>query len=144
MTEHINEIPEAELYVIALGTNDVRYRDSSICSMTAEDYVDELDKIQTLLIEKNKDAEFVFIAPWYSTDGDPFCSLSFSEKTSLNEEYTNALEDYCSKNSFAFINANNDIKHILYHVPERKYLLDHIHPNANEGVIMYSEAVLLQ
>ena len=41
-----------------------------------------------------------------------------------------------------YINANENIRAALSVAPERKYLLDHIHPNASAGVIMYSEAVL--
>lgn len=143
MLEHIDEIPSAELYVIALGTNDVRYRDESKCAMTAESYIERLDELKTKLLSKNDGAEFVFIAPWYSTDGDIYSRLSFADKTAMNEEYSAALEKYCSGNSFMYINANPYIKQILSVSPDREYLLDHIHPNASKGVILYSEAVLM-
>lgn len=141
MTERANEIPAADLYVIALGTNDVRYRDETICAMTPEAYVEEINALKTKLSEKC-DAEFVFIAPWYSTDGDPFCTMSFSEKTALNKEYCASLENYCDTYSCGYINANSYIEKMLSTAPDQTYLLDHIHPNAARGVIMYSEAVL--
>lgn len=142
MTQRADEIPAAELYVIALGTNDVRYRDEEICAMTAESYVAEIDRLKERLLSKTPGAEFVFIAPWYSADGDPFCKLPFADKTALNDEYSSALEKYCAENSLGFINANVYIGKKLTAEPDRVYLLDHIHPNPSKGVIMYSEAVL--
>ena len=143
MTEHSGEIPEADLYVIALGTNDVRYRDDTVCAMTAEDYTAELDKLKQKLSDKNSKAKFIFIAPWYSTDGDPYCGLSYEEKTALNNTYSDALAEYCAENSVGYINANPYLQSILTLYPTGKYLLDHIHPNSSAGVELYSEAVLM-
>lgn len=142
MIDKIGEIPAAELYVIALGTNDVRYRDESVCAMTAEEYTNRLEELKKLLTDKNPNAVFVFIAPWYSTDGDPYCKLSFSVKTALNDEYSAALGKFCSDHDDIFINANGYIRKKLTEKPDSYYLLDHIHPNCGKGVIMYSEAVL--
>ena len=144
MIDHINDIPVANLYVIALGTNDIRYRNESTCAMTSSQYVSKIDTLRKLLSEKSANAKFVFIAPWYSTDGDPYSKLSFKDKTSMTESYSSALANYCSNNNYGFINANDYIKSMLTYNPDRKFLLDHIHPNASEGVIMYSQAVLLQ
>ncbi len=142
MLDKINEIPSAELYVIALGTNDVRYRDESVCAMTADDFAARQNELRSLLIKKSPNAQFVFIAPWYSTDGDPFCKLSFTAKTALNEEYSHALEKSCSENDDIFIDANGYIRQKLTEKPDSYYLLDHIHPNCGKGAVMYSEAVL--
>lgn len=142
MTHRTDKIPAAGLYVIALGTNDVRYRNESICAMTSEEYISEMNELKEKLSAVSPSAGFIFIAPWYSTDGDPYCSMSYSEKSRLNEEYSSALEQYCKNNSIGFINANEYIKNSLSTAPDRRYLLDHIHPNQTEGVGLYSEAVL--
>ena len=144
MIDHINDIPVANLYVIALGTNDIRYRNESTCAMTSSQYVSKIDTLRKQIKKKSANAKFVFIAPWYSTDGDPYSKLSFKDKTSMTESYSSALANYCSNNNYGFINANDYIKSMLTYNPDRKFLLDHIHPNASEGVIMYSQAVLLQ
>ena len=143
INENAKDIPNAELYVIAVGTNDVRYRDEAQCAMTAEAYVNDIDRLRTALLEKNADAEFVFIAPWYSTDGDKYCSLSYEEKTRLNNEYSEALHKYCDEQKLDFINANAYIQDMLSKYPDSEFLLDHIHPNSGKGVVMYSQAVLL-
>ena len=140
--KNAGEIPRSDLYVIALGTNDVRYRDPSVCAMTAEAYVDELDKLKSELLSASPDAQFVFIAPWYSTDGDPYCDMSFGKKTEMNAAYAAALERYCAERGVKYINANETIREALAVSPDRVYLLDHIHPNPSKGVLLYSEAVL--
>ncbi len=137
-----DQIPSAGLYVIALGTNDVRYRDADICAMTAESYVSRLDELKTALSRQNSSAEFLFIAPWYSTDGDTLSRLSFADKTALNEAYSEALRQYCERSGSGFIDPNPYIREALTKRPDRSYLLDCIHPNAGEGVLLYAEAVL--
>lgn len=142
LADNIGNIPAAELYVIAVGTNDVRYRDETVCAMTAEEFARRADGLGTALSEKSPGAEIVFIAPWYSTDGDKLSPLPFDDKTALNSEYSAALETLCAERGFGFINANGVIAEKLGRSPDRTYLLDHIHPNASRGVRMYSEAVL--
>ena len=75
---------------------------------------------------------------------NPFCDLSYKEKTKLNNEYSSALEEYCRDHFVGYINANKEIQTELLTSPDRRYLLDHIHPNSTNGVVMYSEAVLKQ
>lgn len=133
---------QSSLYVIAIGTNDVRYRDENICAMTSQDYVSRIDSF-CKGISNYESAEFVFIAPWTSTDGDQFCDLSYSEKIQLNNEFSAALEQYCVSNGHMYINANPYIDEHLDKYPHSKYLLDHIHPNFTNGLELYSEAVML-
>ena len=143
LTEHIGDIPESQLYVAAIGTNDVRYRDEKVCAMTAESYVSAIGELKEKLLEKSPGAEIIFIAPWYSTDGDPFCSLSYNEKTELNSEYSEKLKKYCEGEGIGYIDINEELKRRFTESPEREYLLDHIHPNTAKGVLLYSELVLM-
>ncbi len=142
LTGELENIPEAELYVIAVGTNDVRYRDPELCAMTAEEFTKRAEELRAGLIEKTPAAKVIFIAPWYSTDGDPFCELTFAEKTALNREFSDALGKYCRERSLVFIDPNPYIENLLTNSPDSRYLLDHIHPNASDGVAEYSKAVL--
>ncbi len=142
MINHMKEIPTADLYVVALGTNDVRYRDGKLCAMTKEAYVEAIEKLRKGIQEKSPEARFVFVAPWYSTDGDPYCKMKYVEKTKMNEDYSEALERYCTDNAYAYVNANVYIRERLEEAPAAEYLVDHIHPNAAKGVVLYSEAAL--
>lgn len=145
LLERLDEIIQtgADLFVVAVGTNDVRYRDENICSMTPEEYIFNLKKLRDAVKNKNPAAKFIFIAPWTSTDGDFISRLSFDEKIKLNDEYSAALKDFCAANGEIFINANPYIDAHLKIYPHKNYLIDFIHPNADEGVKLYSEAVLL-
>ena len=138
-----DEIPAAEVYVIAIGTNDVRYRNPDKCAMTPQDFVNKTDMLKQKLKEKSPDATFVFIAPWYSSGGDPFSALGTEDKKIQNGLYSSALEQYCKNNGILYINPNGYIYRELQKHPQQYYLLDHIHPNAAQGIILYSQAVLL-
>ncbi len=142
IVEKITRIPDSDLYVVAIGTNDVRYRDPLRCAMTAQEYVDKIDILRYGLKKKKPDCHFVFIAPWYSSDGDPYTSLTYDEKIILNKKYSEALLEYCKNNGDTYIDPNERIKRIIDKNPQKMYLVDHIHPNADYGVVLYSEAVM--
>ncbi|MCM1298065.1 MAG: CapA family protein [Firmicutes bacterium] len=137
------QIPAADLYVIAVGTNDVRYRDASVCAMTSEDFVKCAEELKDILLSKSPSAELIFIAPWYSSDGDTVCSMTYEQKTALNQEYSEALEAFCSGSSLYYINANPYIQSKLSRFSQSVYLSDHIHPKQGKGVVMYCEGVCL-
>ena len=142
MIEHAGEISKvnSDMYIIAIGTNDVRYCDKNLCAMTPDEYIAELRELEKLIDHDN--SRFVYIAPWYSIDGDPFCPLSYEDKLAKNELYSSALEKYCQSEGRMFINANNVICDAIMHKPAGYYLLDHIHPNTKRGVYLYSQAVI--
>ena len=132
----------ADLFVAAIGTNDVRYRNPDVCSMTPEEYIADVQKFRDAVREKNSAAKFIFIAPWTSTDGDKVSALPFREKTLLNAAYSAALKNWCVAQGEIFINANPYIDAYLKIFPHKNFLVDFIHPNATSGVELYSAAVL--
>ena len=71
----------SDLYIIALGTNDIRYRKASICSMDSIEYINNIDSIVNLT--KTKNSKYIFIAPWFSTSKDPISNLNHTEKIKL-------------------------------------------------------------
>lgn len=133
----------ADLFVVAIGTNDIRYRDAKICAMTSDEYTQELQKLKQAILLKNPAAKMVFIAPWISTDGDSNSKLLFADKIAMYEDYSAALKKWCSDSQDTFVDANAYISDKLDHYPQKRYLVDYIHPNGREGVQLYSEAVLL-
>ena len=132
----------ADLYVVAIGTNDIRYRDSTICAMNVEEYITCLQKLQSTILENNPNTKFVFIAPWISIDGDLNSKLSYPEKIAMNLEYTEALKKWSENNRTFFIDANGEISVALAFYPNSRYLIDYIHPNGREGIRLYSESVM--
>lgn len=142
--EHLDQIvgAEASLYVVAIGTNDVRYRNAKTCAMTPQEYVANLQTIRDAVLAGGKDAQFVFVAPWTSTDGDRVSKLGYEDKMQTNAEYTAALEEWCKGNGDLFANANVLIDDYLGKYPQSDYLVDYIHPNATKGVELYAKAFI--
>ena len=144
MLENVSDIPKADLYVIAIGVNDIRYRDKKICALDSKTYIDRVDSLKKEILKKNKKSDFIFISPWYSLDGDVNSKISYDDKMSLTNEYSNSLKEYCYKNNIKYINPNIYLENHFKNYPDNLYLVDAIHPNSTDGVILYSEAVLSQ
>ncbi len=131
----------ASLYVIALGANDILFRKDSTCAMTSKEFADYLNKITKKIKKTSPDARFAFISPWHSLDNGICQEISNDEKEKLFEEYTKAEQDFCSQNGYMFINVSDALDEAIEAAPYDKYLLDDIHPNAVEGIYLYSQMV---
>ncbi|MDF2533665.1 MAG: capA, partial [Clostridia bacterium] len=132
----------ADLYVIAIGTNDVRYRNVKTCAMDKDSYVENINKLIVKIQSKNPNANFVFISPWLALDNDPYTAISTEKRDLMLAEYGEALELYCEEKGYSFINPNAAISKVLLRYPPSDFLIDHIHPNASDGIKLYSEKVL--
>ncbi|NLN65144.1 MAG: acyltransferase family protein [Clostridiaceae bacterium] len=132
----------AQLYVIAIGTNDIRYRDEQICAMDKESYIKNIDTLIGKILDGNPEAKFVFISPWLAQANDPYTRVSIEERDEMLHEYGEALRSYCIMNGHLYINPNPSLKALLTKYQPSDYLLDHIHPNAGKGIALYSEKVL--
>lgn len=133
-----NEIKNctSDLNIIAIGANDIRYRNEN-SAMTSDEYINNIDKIIKLINNK----KIILIAPFYSMSYDKVTNLSLKEKNKLYEEYTKALENYSKKNNYLFINPNPILEKTLNNSNTSYYLIDYIHPN-HTGLYLYSEAIL--
>ena len=134
------EESDSDIYFIALGVNDIRYRDEKKGAINGSEYIANIDKIVKLI--ENKNGKVVLIAPWYSLINDNVSRISFSEKMKLFDEYSSALASYSSKNDFVYIDANNYIEKFLAFHNAFDYYADYIHPNSGQGIKLYSYAVV--
>lgn len=144
LRNRIWNIPEASCYIIALGTNDVRYRDASRCAMTAEDYIDNLREIESFIPPPaiHKCIQMIYISPWESIPQDPIPPMKINEKEELLHAYSAALSAYCRETGALFINPNPSLRPILREEKLRyRYLQDYMHPGPSEGCLLYSSAV---
>lgn len=132
---------KSDLYIIALGANDVRYRDPRICAMTKEDYLNKIKTIVRLAKTHNNKAKFVFISPWILIPEDNFSKLKEIDKNYLLDDFSNQLKNYCNQNDYLYINANQYINETIKN-KRNIYNLDLIYPNKNKEINLYSEAVL--
>ena len=131
-----------DLYIIAIGCNDTRYRNPKTCAMDEKGFVENIVSLSRSIKQFNPDADIVYISPWESVDFDPFCKVDLQEKRQLYDNYSEALYNYCVENKYLFINPNPYIKNKIKEKGSVYYLRDHIHFNAKEGIALASEAVL--
>ena len=145
LDDHMDSITgaNADLYVIAIGTNDVMHRNPETCAMDAETYIERMKSLRARILEANRGARFIFIAPWHSTDGDGVGKQTYEEKLELYRLYAEALEKWTASSGDGFINANPYIRQMLEQFPDSDYLVDCVHPSAEAGVELYCRAVLL-
>lgn len=132
----------ADLYVFALGCNDIRYRTPSTCAMDEDSYISNIKQIINEVRKSKPEANIVFISPWQSLNYDPYCPLSNTDKDKLYHKYSDRLERYCKDNNFIYINPNPYIMIFIRKTDSRKYMKDWVHPNADEGILLYSKAVI--
>ncbi len=59
----------------------------------------------------------------------------------MRKKYSLELENYAKNNDYIFIDPNEYLERIVYD-NVKKYLVDYIHPNNNDGIELYCEGVL--
>ncbi len=131
----------SSLNVIAIGTNDIRYR-NNVSALTKEKYIENIDKIINLLKKNNPNSQFVLIAPFISTRSDTVSKVEGSTKQKLYDEYSEELKKHSNLNNYLFINPNQIIINTLNTTNNKFYMKDFIHPNRTNGIYMYSKAIL--
>ena len=131
-----------DLYVVAIGCNDVRYRNRKTCAMDADAYVDALDEMADLILQSNPDAKIVFLPPWMTLDNDRYSKLSHEEKNAMTDAYGEALAAYAAEHGYTYINPNEYLRDFFANAGRKLYTDDGVHPNAGWGLELYSMAVL--
>lgn len=141
---HIDDIINlnADMYIFAIGCNDIRYRIPEMCAMNETEFVDNLSEICNAVRKVKNDVTIVFVNPWQSAKHDPYCPLKVGEKERLYELYSEALQQYCKKEGFVYVDPNPYIWEKVKQKDMRYYLKDHIHCNASEGIRLFSEAFI--
>ena len=138
---------KAALYVVAIGCNDIRYRNDSVCAMSAEEYVDNIEKFVRVVLIHNPAAKFAFIAPWRSLYFDAYFNVTnHSDRMRLYSDYTQGLESYCHSAGHLFLDPNPWIfdrmtEPVIRTAGQGSVLRDFIHPDAFNGIALYSRAV---
>jgi lysophospholipase L1-like esterase len=132
----------ADVYVIAAGTNDLRYRAPTICALTSDKFIARIEKLANKILHERPDARLIFVSPWPSLVNDPYNKIPPDKKAALFAEFTKALQQYCRQNGHIFADPAADISAAIEQKPINYYLKDHIHPNARHGIKLYSQKFL--
>lgn len=132
----------AGLYFIALGTNDVRYRNGRNCAMTPEEYVVNIDKLVELARQGDPNAQFVLLPPWTTLENDRVSKLAHGEKLEMIDAYAEALEKYCQEHGHHYCDPNGYLREFYSRVNTAVYTKDGIHPTKVRGIDLYCKAVM--
>lgn len=132
---------KSDLYVVALGINDIRYRKKDTCAMNGQDYVNDIEELIKLIKKSNKKAKIVLIPPWTTLPGDKSCVVDETTKVDLINSFSDNLKKYADKNGYVYINPNQYLNEFFEENDFLKYMVDVVHPNSTTGVILYSKAI---
>jgi len=131
---NLDNIPVADIYIIAIGINDILFTDTATASLTADDFVRNTDKLATLIKNKSKGAKIYYVSPW------PFVDLS-EDYYIRGDEFRKAMKDYCERTDCIYIDADPIIAAVLEAEGSEKYMYNQFHPNAPDGIGLFSYAV---
>ena len=135
LINRIDNIPVADIYIIAIGINDILFADKQAASVTADDFARNTDALATLLKSKSNGARIYFISPW------SFCNLDESYVIRGNE-FRRAMASYCENSDCIYIDADSVIASVIDAEGAEKYMYNQYHPNAPDGIGLFSYAVL--
>lgn len=136
----------ADTYIIALGINDVIYRnsDSRNTSYTSAEYIRNFEKLIRLINNKDDITEnkFIFVAPFEHINKVSYAMPKYIRRENTHEEYTAELYNWCKQNDYAFVAPMNYIKNQLEVLKNpTDYTTDDIHPSYPLGTRLFSEGV---
>lgn len=135
LIDHSDDIPSAEVYVVAIGVNDVVRPDINIASASPSEYTDKIGTLADKLHHISSGSKVYFIAPWALTKK----ANPYEER---GEQFRIALMEWCSQNDCIGINPNPVISSVLKNSGEEEYMKDSLHPNTPKGIGLYCYAVL--
>ena len=132
----LDELPQADIYVVAIGINDVLFIDQPLGAASAEEFVDNLNTFTDAATNLSPDATIYFIAPW------PFLDQP-DETYVTRQEFADAMESWCNDEGWYFMDPSDIILDVLEEVDTSVYMWNEYHPDQPEGIGLYSYAVML-
>lgn len=136
LVERADDIPVADIYVVAIGVNDVDFTNTPLGTITPQEYIENLQTLSDIIFEISPNAKIYFITPWAILENDYYLSL--------REVFANELINWCDGVNRISIDPYPFIIDVLLNDGTDIYLLDKCHPNGGRGVALYSYAVLYQ
>ena len=135
LKEKADQIPIADVYVVAIGINDVVFVKEDKGALTPEEYVENLQAMTDSIRSRAPEAKFYFVAPW------PFLDQP-EDIEELRDGFAAELDKWCDEQGMEFIDPKEPIEAAFEKDTPRPYMVDYLHPNAKEGIGLYSYAVL--
>lgn len=136
LIDKADNIPEADIYVIAIGINDILFPEDEDSAQTAREFASKCKELGELLTNRSPGSKIYFILPWSFIDSDS----SFVERGS---RFRSALAQTCIVKGYRYINPDPVIQSVIEDEGESKYMYNDFHPNAPDGIGLYCYAVLM-
>ena len=136
LLRRMDKIPLADVYVIAIGINDVMSPEDRNAAATAEDYVGKISVLKEYIRGINPDANIYFIAPWVIFTDDV-------NTDARGDAFRDELRLWCEADADCiYINPVPAMMEVMEREGAVRFMYDSCHPGAPEGVGLYSYAVL--
>ena len=132
-----DDIPSSDVYVIAIGINDVLFPDDEYSASSSDEFTYRCGILSDMITGVSPNSKIYFIAPWTFLGFD-------SSIVSRGDQFRTALSDWCENNDCIYINPDPVIRAVLDKEDADKFMYNDFHPNAPEGVGLFSYAVLLE
>lgn len=132
LIERRNEIPAADIYVIAIGINDVKYVEYGI---TEDEYISNLQTLLEHLMLVSPGAKMYFISPWVLWNHP-------DDIISRRTEFCEALSSWCDGAGRLYVDPYPIIMSVLEKEGADRYMYNDFHPNSPDGVGLFSYSVL--
>lgn len=136
LIDKADNIPEADIYVIAIGINDILFPKDEDSAPTALEFAARCKELGELLTNRSPGSKIYFILPWSFIDSD----TSFVERGS---RFRSALAQTCIAKGYRYINPDPVIQSVIEDEGASKYMYNDFHPNAPDGIGLYCYAVLM-
>ena len=131
-----DEAPAADVYVIAIGINDVLFIDEALGAASVEEFIENIQIFEDTLMSISPNAKLYYITPW------PFLNFP-DEAYECRDEFVDAMATFCSEaDNRILIDPYDTIMNVLSESDPSVYMWNDYHPNAPQGVELYSYAVL--
>lgn len=135
LIEQSSNIPKSDIYIIAIGINDVLFRNAVKSAKSPSEFAQRASQLADSITSSSPSAKIYFIAPW------TFIGQT-EDMDDLGNSFRDALKDMCAESGYRYINPDPVITSVIYTEGYDKYMYNDFHPNAPEGVGLYSYAVL--
>lgn len=135
LIDNRDKITFSDVYVVAIGLNDIIFYDRGDAAFTAEDFAKDIKKLTAIIRDLSPNAKIYYIAPWVF--------LGFDDTyNARGDEYRETLENCCKEIGCTCINPEPAIKSVFFKDGVGQFMANDFHPNSPEGIGLYSYAVL--
>ena len=99
-------------------------------------YVTKINELTNIILAKNNNAKFIYIAPFISLENDTNTLLKHEDKIALISEYSNKLKTYTDNNNHIFIDINTALNDTFNKYIVSKYMLDALKTIKEEDILI--------